>query len=74
MDNLFVQTSFLLSIAVAAAFIIRLLKQPLIVSYIFAGIICGPLLLNVMNGDHHFYEAFSQFGVVLLLLSGLILI
>ncbi len=67
MDNLFVQISFLLSVAVAAAFIIRLLKQPLIVSYIFAGIICGPLLLNVMNGDHHFYEAFSQFGVVLLL-------
>lgn len=67
MDNLFIQTSLLLSIAVATAFIIRLLKQPLIVSYIFAGIICGPLLLNIIHGDSHFYETFSQFGVVLLL-------
>jgi len=67
MDNLFVQTSLLLTIAVAAAFIIRLLKQPLIVSYIFAGIICGPLILNILHGDHQFYETFAQFGIVLLL-------
>lgn len=67
MDNLFVQTSLLLTIAVAAAFIIRLLKQPLIVSYIFAGIICGPLILNILHGDQRIYETFSQFGVVLLL-------
>jgi len=67
MDNLFVQTSLLLTIAVAAAFVIRLLKQPLIVSYIFAGIICGPLILNVIHGDQQIYQAFSQFGIVLLL-------
>ena len=67
MDNLFIQTSLLLTIAVTAAFIIRLLKQPLIVSYIFAGIICGPLILNILHGDHHVYEAFAQFGIVLLL-------
>ena len=67
MDNLFVQTSLLLTVAVAAAFVIRLLKQPLIVSYIFAGIICGPLILNILHGDHQIYEAFAQFGIVLLL-------
>lgn len=67
MDNLFIQTSLLMTVAVLVAFIIRLLKQPLIVSYIFAGILCGPLLLNIIHGDSHVYEAFSQMGVVLLL-------
>lgn len=67
MDSLFIQTSLLLTIAVAAAFIIRLLRQPLIVSYIFAGIICGPLLLNIFHGNQEIYQTFSQFGVVLLL-------
>lgn len=67
MDNIFVQISALLAMAVSVAFIIRLLKQPLIVSYIFAGMICGPFLLNLFHGDHEMYEAFAQFGVVLLL-------
>jgi len=67
MDNIFVQISALLVIAVSISFVIRLLKQPLIVAYIFAGIICGPVLLNLLHGDRAMYEAFAQFGVVLLL-------
>ncbi|MFA6525199.1 MAG: cation:proton antiporter [Patescibacteria group bacterium] len=67
MDSLFIQISLLLAITVSIAFIIRLLKQPLIVAYIIAGIICGPLILNQLNGDHEMYEMFAQFGMVLLL-------
>ncbi|MBN1584799.1 cation:proton antiporter [Candidatus Uhrbacteria bacterium] len=67
MDSIFIQISTLLAVTVGAAFLIRLLRQPLIVAYIVAGIICGPYLLNLLRGDQHLYEAFAQFGVVLLL-------
>ncbi|MFA6272187.1 MAG: cation:proton antiporter [Patescibacteria group bacterium] len=67
MDSLFIQISLLLAITVSIAFIIRLLRQPLIVAYIIAGIICGPLILNQLHGDHEMYEMFAQFGMVLLL-------
>ncbi|MCR4322532.1 MAG: cation:proton antiporter [Candidatus Azambacteria bacterium] len=67
MDNIFVQISSLLAITVGAAFIVRILRQPLIVAYIFAGIIAGPFILNLFDGGHETYEAFAQFGVILLL-------
>lgn len=67
MDTLFLQISLLLAITVGVAFITRLLRQPLIVAYIFAGIICGPFILNLFHGDSDLYGTFAQFGVVLLL-------
>jgi Kef-type K+ transport system membrane component KefB len=67
MDSIFGQITAILALTVGTAFVIRLLKQPLIVAYIFTGIICGPFLLNLLHGDQHLYEAFAQFGVVLLL-------
>lgn len=67
MNSIFIQISTLLAVTVGAAFLIRLFRQPLIVAYIFAGIICGPYLLNLLHGDRYLYEAFAQFGVVLLL-------
>ena len=67
MDTIFIQISLLLAITVSIAFILRFLKQPLIVAYIFAGIICGPFILNLLHGDTEMYSAFAQFGVVLLL-------
>lgn len=66
-NNLFIQISTLLVATVSIAFIIRFLKQPLLVSYMIAGIICGPLFLNLLHGEAHLYHAFSNFGVVLLL-------
>jgi Kef-type K+ transport system membrane component KefB len=67
MDSFFVQISTLLAVTVGAAFIIRLFRQPLIIAYIVAGIVCGPYILNLLHGDGHLYEVFAQFGVVLLL-------
>lgn len=61
------QVSALLAITVGVAFITRLLRQPLIIAYIFAGIICGPFILNLFHGDSDLYGTFAQFGVVLLL-------
>lgn len=61
--------SIILGVTVALAFIMRLLRQPLLVAYLVAGIICGPLLLDVVGKHHAFFETFAQFGVVLLLFA-----
>lgn len=66
-SNLFLQLSALLAITVSVAFFVRLAKQPLLVAYMVAGIIGGPLLLNIFDSGEHTYEAFASFGVVLLL-------
>ncbi|MDP3836989.1 MAG: cation:proton antiporter [bacterium] len=66
-SNLFLQLSALLAITVSVAFFVRLAKQPLLVAYMVAGIISGPLLLNVLSDGEHMYDAFASFGVVLLL-------
>jgi len=67
MDNIFFQISILLALTMTIAFFVRLIRQPLIIAYIVAGIIAGPMFFNLMHGDKHTYEAFAQFGVVLLL-------
>ena len=67
MDNIFLQISVLLAITTVVAFFVRLLKQPLIIGYIIAGIIGGPLFFNIVHGGKEMYDAFAQFGVILLL-------
>ena len=66
-NNIFIQLAILFGITISVAFIMRLLRQPLMSAYIVAGIIAGPLWLNLLHGDSETYQAFSQFGVVLLL-------
>lgn len=67
MDNIFLQMTALLGITVGVSFLIRLLRQPLIIAYIITGIACGPLFLNLLRGQEATYNIFAQFGVVLLL-------
>ncbi len=67
MDNIFLQISVLMGITVSIAFIMRLLRQPLIVAYIIAGVIAGPLFLNLVAGGQDFFRTFAEFGIVLLL-------
>ncbi len=66
-ENIFLQMAALLGITVTTAFFIRMLKQPLVVAYILAGILAGPVFLNVISGNEDFFAAFAQFGIVLLL-------
>lgn len=47
-------------------FIAQVAKQPLIIAYIFAGLLVGPNGLDLIHGNG-FFEALSQIGVVLLL-------
>lgn len=65
--NIFLHISVLLALTVTIAFVMRMLRQPLIVAYIVAGLIAGPLFLNSVPDSTHFFEAFAQFGIVLLL-------
>lgn len=65
--NIFLQISTLLALTVSIAFFVRLLKQPLIIAYIVAGIVAGPMFFNLIHGGRDLYDIFAQFGVVLLL-------
>lgn len=65
--NIFFDISLLLALTVSISFVVRLLKQPMIVSYLIAGILAGPVFLNILNGSEEILEALAQFGVILLL-------
>ena len=66
-ENLFLNISVLFGITVSIAFVMRLLKQPLVVAYITAGLVAGPLFLHQLTGLENAFESFSQLGIVLLL-------
>lgn len=66
-NDLFLQISSVLGLTVTVAFVTRILKQPLMVAYILAGIVAGPLVLNLLNGPNHTFEVLADLGVVLLL-------
>jgi CPA2 family monovalent cation:H+ antiporter-2 len=55
--------------ALAGALIAQRLKQPLILGYIFAGIIVGPYTGGVSVGDVHEIELLAEIGVALLLFA-----
>ena len=66
METVFLQMSLILLIVLGVSFIMRILKQPLIVGYIFSGIIVGPLLLNLIPQSDTL-TVFSEFGLAFLL-------
>jgi Kef-type K+ transport system membrane component KefB len=66
MEEVFFQISIALIIVLAVSFLIRLLKQPLIIGYILSGILIGPLVFNLFPNKETL-EIFSQFGIAFLL-------
>jgi len=66
-DNIFLQVSVVLGITISIAFVMRVLRQPLLISYLIAGIVSGPMFLNLFKNGGQTFEALAQFGVVLLL-------
>src|SRR3989338_2362520 len=64
--EVFIELSKIIVITVLAAGITRLLKQPIIISYILSGIIVGPFILNVVSSIETL-TAFSQIGIAFLL-------
>lgn len=65
-SEVFVQLSLVLAVAAAISYVMRLLKQPLIVGYILTGILVGPSVFHLIN-ENEAFEAFSKIGVALLL-------
>ncbi len=64
--EIFVEISLLLFVATVAALLMRLMRQPLVVGYILAGIIAGPHFLNVLHANEQI-ELFSRIGITILL-------
>jgi len=64
-SSLFGELSIIICIAVAIASIMRLLKQPLLISYILSGILAGPIFGIVKSTET--LEGFSKIGIALLL-------
>ena len=65
--ELIIDLGIIFVIASIFGLIIKQLKLPLIVAYIIAGLVAGPLFLNLVQGGEEFYRTFAQFGIVLLL-------
>lgn len=64
--GIFYQLAAIMIIVAALSLMMHLLRQPLIVGYILAGILVGPTFLDV--ADHSgIFEIFSDIGVALLL-------
>jgi Kef-type K+ transport system membrane component KefB len=62
------EIGILLIIACIFAFLVRILKQPLIIAYIITGIIIGPLLLGLIS-DLRLIQSFANIGVAFLIFS-----
>lgn len=66
MIEVFLELAIAIGIAVVISFIMKALKQPLIIGYIITGIIVGPSLLSFVGGESPL-EIFASLGVALLL-------
>ena len=64
--EVFIELSIIIGITVLVAGITKLLKQPLIIGYILAGIIVSPYFLNVIKSAETL-AVFSQMGIAFLL-------
>jgi len=62
----FTELTIIFSFAFLSALIFRILKQPLIISYIFSGIILSRLLINFKETDS-LIQLFSELGIAFLL-------
>ena len=63
----FVDLIEILSVATLAAVIATLLRQPIVVAFIFVGVIVGPAGLSLVPPDSAFVDIFGRVGIALLL-------
>ena len=65
MGPIFIQLAIILATAFVVSYIIRLLKQPIIIGYIIAGIIISPFVLEAASSE--VIRVFSDLGIAFLL-------
>lgn len=66
MEQIFIQLAVILFTAFIVSFIAKLLKQPIIIGYIIAGIIISPFLI-IFGATKEVIDIFSKFGIAFLL-------
>jgi Kef-type K+ transport system membrane component KefB/voltage-gated potassium channel Kch len=66
MPEVIAQFSLLILVVLAVSFLMRLLKQPLIIGYIISGVLSGPFVLDIIK-DTGIINVFSEFGISFLL-------
>jgi Kef-type K+ transport system membrane component KefB len=66
--SLFFELSIVITIGVIVAIIMRLLRQPLIISHIITGLIVGPFIFNFIKSVEMF-NLFSEIGIAILLFT-----
>lgn len=66
MDSIFFEISAIIVVSTALALVARLLKQPTILAFILAGIILGPIGLNILQ-SHELIDVLSEFGIAFVL-------
>jgi Kef-type K+ transport system membrane component KefB len=64
--QIYIQLSLVILVVLGVSLIMRLLKQPLIIGYILAGILIGPIFLNLIPAGE-VLDTFSQIGIAFLL-------
>ena len=66
MNDVFLELSLVIIVVFAVSLLMRLLRQPLLIGYIVAGILVGPLVFNIVHTSDTL-DIFAHFGVALLL-------
>ena len=66
MQDIFLGISLVILVVLIVSFVMRLLKQPLIIGYIISGIVVGPLLLNILP-EGETMTTFAEMGIAFLL-------
>lgn len=66
MHHMFEELTLVIVIAVAVSFVMRALKQPMMIGHIITGILVGPAILNIVSSTETI-EIFAEFGIALLL-------
>jgi len=65
-EGSFVSVALILALAVAAGAVAKLLRQPVVVSFIIVGILAGPTAFNLVEGAEEI-RLFAKFGIAILL-------
>jgi len=64
--DIFIELSLLIIFSTAMAGLMKIMKQPILVGYIIAGVFAGPLFLNLIQASD-VANVFSQIGIAFLL-------
>ena len=66
MNDVFLELSLVIIVVFSVSLLMRILRQPLLIGHILAGILVGPLVFNIVHASDTL-DIFAHFGIALLL-------